>query len=160
MKKHSLVVLAFAMLVALSLSVACSSSTGVVTVNSDALGTGIATTGSGLKIVVADWGGGVITVSDIIEDDAIQIALPGDRTMVGEGFFWVPGGTTTTETVLTFPISGTYDDGVELALFWFDVENQIWISFAGINGVVDGNTVVVTLPNGATGLGGNFAIAD
>ncbi len=144
-------------LLALAFFASCTSTTSVVTVNSGKNGT--AATGSGLKIAVANWTGGVITISDILEEDADQIPLGGGFTKVGSGFIWVPGGQTTSSTVITFPIAGTYSDGAELNLMWFDVEHQTWISFAGVKAVVDGSTAIVTLPLGASGLGGNFAIA-
>lgn len=156
MKTFSVLITVLALLAAFLLA-SCATSTSVVKVNSGKNGT--AATGSGLKIVVAGWTGGVITISDILEEDADQIPLGGGATKVGQGFIWVPGGQTTSSTVITFPISGTYNDGTLLNLMWFDVEHQVWISFAGVTAVVDGSTAVVTLPLGASGLGGNFAIA-
>ena len=156
MKTFSVLISVLAFLAAILIA-SCTTTTSVVTVNSGKSGT--AATGSGLKIVVADWSGGVVTISDILEDDAHQIPLGGAATKVGQGFIWVPGGSTTTSTVITFPISGTYADGTVLNLMWFDVEHQTWISFAGVTAVVDGSSAVVTLPLGASGLGGNFSIA-
>ncbi len=156
MKTFSVLSFAFSLFAAAFLA-SCTSTTGVVTVNSGKNGT--AGTESGLKIVIANWTGGVITITDILEEDAHQIPLGGGASKVGQGFIWVPGGQTASSTVITFPIAGTFSDGTELNLMWFDVEHQTWISFAGVRAVVDGSTAIVTLPLGASGLGGNFAVA-
>lgn len=157
MKNISVVIASILLLAALLTLTACDDENGIVTVRS---GNASVVIDSGLRIDVAVWGGGVITISDTLEDDAIQVALPGQRTMVGSGFIWVPGGVTSSQTVLTFPITGTYENGDLLDLYWFDVANVRWIPFAGVQGVFDDGFCVVTFANGATGLGGNFAIAD
>ncbi|MEP0815045.1 MAG: hypothetical protein HRF49_10335 [bacterium] len=133
---------------------------GFVTVKSGtAKMPGQAKTSSGLEVTIANWAGGIVTISDFLEDDAAQIAPFGDRVIAGKGFIWIPGGSTTTETVFKFPVSG-YANGATLDLYFFDVENQRWISFAGVEAVVTDNLAIVTFPNGASGLGGNFAVLD
>jgi hypothetical protein len=157
MKNISVVLASALLLAAILMLTGCDDENGIVTVRS---GNASVVIDSGLRVDVAGWGGGVITISDTLEDDAVQVALPGQRTMVGHGFIWIPGGVTTTQTVFTFPISGTYQNGDTLDLYWYDVANVRWIPFAGVQGVVDDGFCVVTLANGGTGLGGNFAIAD
>jgi hypothetical protein len=168
MKKFSFVLASVLMFAACVLLYACDDSNGFVTVRSDTGGTGVVEIDSGLKVEVAGWGGGAITISDTLEDDAIQVALPGQLAMAGRGFIWIPGGITTSETKFTFPFTEQYAEGTQLALYWFDVEHVVWIPFADVQGVVtDVNPdpeavelmIVVTLPFGGTGLGGNFAIA-
>jgi len=168
MKKFSFVLASFLLFIACVLLYACDESSGFVTVRSDTGGAGVVEIDSGLKVEVAGWGGGAITISDTLEDDAIQVAIPGEMVMAAKGFIWIPGGVTTSMTTFTFPFTGDYTAGTQLSLYWFDVEHVAWIPFANVQGVVtDVNPdpeavrlmVVVTLPFGGTGLGGNFAIA-
>jgi hypothetical protein len=160
MRYFSIVLASISLLTVLLLQAGCDSAQGIVTVKSDTKATGSVKTDSGLKVAVTGWTGKVITVSDTLEDDAVQIALPGQLTMVGHGFIWIPGGITTSETVLTFPITGTFENGALLDLYWYDTANVRWIPFAGVQGVVEDGFCVITLANGGTGIGDNFAIAD
>ena len=147
--------------IAISIAAGCTSETGgTVTVASGTQAApGFARTGSGLEVSIAGWTGGVVTISDFLEDDAAQIAPAGNRVIAGRGFIWIPGGTTTTETVFKFPVSG-YANDTNLDLYWFDVENQVWISFAGVEATVTDGFAVVTFPNGASALGGNFLVLE
>lgn len=157
MKKASWIVLTMSALLVAGLVASCTSSSAFVRVNSGE--GGFASTASGLSVTVAGWDGGVITVADALEDDAAAAGFPEGRVVAGRGFFWVPGGTTASETIFKFPVSG-YADGAELDLYWFDVASLSWIPFGGWQAVVDGNLAVVTFPDGASALGGNFAVVD